>query len=142
MLTAMIVEDNVSFRKLSKGELSSRFPSMQVIEAENGEEVFKGLASYPLEPILMDIGLLGQNGFKLTRNRKVDYQGLTITAVSSYDFSEYREVAIQCGASCLINKSSFNIESISTFVSCFQKAKGDGRLRPTCLRLVSGEFCI
>ena len=95
MLTAMIVEDNDSFRKLSKGELSSRFPSMQVIEAENGEEVFKGLASYPFELILMDIGLPGPNRFQHTRNRKVDYQGLTITAVSSYDFSEYREVAIQ-----------------------------------------------
>jgi len=32
---------------------------MEVIEAGNGEEAFKKLASYPIDPIFMDIGLPG-----------------------------------------------------------------------------------
>ena len=142
MLKAMIVEDNISFRKMFEGGLLSRFPSMEVIEAGNGEEAFKGLICCPIDLIFMDIGLPGQNGLQLTRKIKADHQDMPIIVVSSYDLSEYREAAIQYGASCFVNKNSFNIESISTFVSCFQKAKDDGRLRPTCLRLESGEFCI
>jgi len=56
----MIVEDKIPFREFFKGALLSQFPSMEVIEAGNGEEAFKKLASYPIDPIFMDIGLPGQ----------------------------------------------------------------------------------
>ena len=59
MLRIMTVEDNLPFRKMFKGHLLSEFPSMEVIEAGNGEEAFKKLASYPIDPIFMDIGLPG-----------------------------------------------------------------------------------
>ena len=138
----MIVEDNVPFRKLFKGELLSRFPSMEVFEARNGEEAFKALASSPIDLIFMDIRLPRQNGLQLTRKIKADRQDMPIIIVSGHDSSEYREAAIRCGVSYFVSKNSFNIEGISTFVSCFQKAIDDGRLRPTCLRLQSSEFCI
>ena len=60
MLTPMIVEDYIPFRETFKGLLLSQFPSMEVIEAGNGEEAFKILASHPIDPIFMDIGLPGQ----------------------------------------------------------------------------------
>ena len=60
MLTPMIVEDYIPFREMFKGSLLSQFPSMEVIEAGNGEEAFKILASHPIDPIFMDIGLPGQ----------------------------------------------------------------------------------
>jgi two-component system OmpR family response regulator len=140
-MNTMIVEDNVPFRKLFKDELLSRFPSMEVIEARNGEEAFRALASSPIDLIFMDIRLPGQNGLQLTRKIKADRHDMPIIIVSSHDSSEYREIAIRCGASCFVSKNSFNIEGISTFISCFQKAKDDGRLGPTCLRLESDEFC-
>jgi CheY-like chemotaxis protein len=140
MLTALIVEDNVSFRKLFKGELLSRFPSMEVIEAGNGEEAFSRLTSRPIDLIFMDIGLPGQNGLELTRKIKADRQDIPIILVTGYNLPEYREAAIQCGASCFIIKDSFNMEGISTFVKCHQKAKHDRRLKPTCVRLESGEI--
>ena len=47
MFTTMLVEDNASFGQAVRDDLLSRFPSMKVIEASNGEEAFKGLASNP-----------------------------------------------------------------------------------------------
>jgi DNA-binding NarL/FixJ family response regulator len=142
VLTAMIVEDNVLFRNMFKDELLSRFPSMQVIEAGNGEEAFKALASCSIDLIFMDIGLPGQNGLQLTRKIKADHRDIPIIVVSSYDLPEYKEAAMQYGASSYITKDLFNVESISTFVRCYQKARDEGRLRPTCLRFESGDFCI
>ena len=142
MLTSMIVEDNVSFRKLFKGELLSRFPSMEVIEAGNGQEAFARLTSCSVDLVFMDIGLPGQSGLKLTQEIKANRQDITVVVVTSYDLPEYKEAAMQYGASCFITKGSLNMEGISTFVRCYQKAQDEGRLRPTCLRLKSGEFCI
>jgi len=142
MLTAMIVEDNVSFRKLFRGELLSRFPSMEVIEAGNGEEAFTRLTSCSIELIFMDIGLPGQSGLKLTQEIKANRQDITIIVVTNYDLPEYKEAAMRCGASCFITKGSLNMEGISTFVKCYQKAQDEGKLRPTCLRLESGDLCI
>jgi DNA-binding NarL/FixJ family response regulator len=135
MLTPMIVEDNIPFREVFKGVLLSQFPSMQVIEAGNGEEAFKKLASYPIDLIFMNIGLPGQNGLELTRKIKDDRQDIPIIIVSGYDTPEYWKAAIQCGANCFISKDSLNMDSISTIIKCYQKAKDDGRLRPTCFRL-------
>jgi DNA-binding NarL/FixJ family response regulator len=142
MLTAMIVEDNISFRKLFKGELLYRFPSMEVIEAGNGQEAFARLTSCSVDLVFMDIGLPGQSGLKLTQEIKANRQDITVVVVTSYDLPEYKEAALQCGASCFITKGSLNMEGISTFVRCYQKAQDEGRLRPTCLRLKSSEFCI
>jgi len=142
MLTPMIVEDNVSFRKMFKGELLSRFPSMEVIEAGNGEETLAKLSSCPVDLIFMDIRLPGQSGLELTQEIKANRQDIPIIVMTNYDLPEYKEAAMQYGASSFIPKDSVNMESISTFIDCYQKARDEGRLRPTCLRLKSGDFCI
>jgi len=142
MLTSMIVEDYIPFREMVKGALLSQFPSMEVIEAGNGEEAFKKLASYPIDLIFMDIGLPGENGLDLTRKIKAERKDISIIMVTVYDMPEYRKAAIECGASCFIAKESFDMQSISTIVKCYQKAKDGGRLKPTCVRLGSGEIKI
>jgi hypothetical protein len=49
----MTVEDNIPFRETFKNNLLSEFPSMEVIQAANGEEAFKGLASYPIDLVFI-----------------------------------------------------------------------------------------
>jgi DNA-binding NarL/FixJ family response regulator len=133
----MIVEDNFPFRQMVKGRLLSEFPSMEVIEAGNGEEAFKGLASYPIDLVFMDIGLSGENGLELTREIKPNYKDVTIAMLTIYDLPEYREAATQCGADCFIVKDSIKWDQISVMVKCFQRAKDSGGLKPSCVRLAS-----
>jgi DNA-binding NarL/FixJ family response regulator len=134
VLTTMLVEDNVSFRQVLRDELLSQFPSMKVIEASNGEEAFKGLASYPIDLIFMDIGLPGKNGLVLTKEIKTLNQGTAVVMLSSYGLDEYRKAALQTGANGFIGKNSAGaVAQISTVVNCFHGAKEVGRLNPGCL---------
>jgi DNA-binding NarL/FixJ family response regulator len=137
MLTLMLVEDNIPFRQVFKGGLLSEFPSMRVIEAGNGEEAFKELASYPIDLIFMDIRLPGENGLELTRKIKAKYHDNPIIIVTSYDLPEYREAAIKCGADGFIGKNSIDTEIISAMIKCHREAKQKGR-KPICIGLASG----
>ena len=134
MLTTMHVEDNVSFRKMVRDDLWSRFPAIKVIEASNGEEAFKGLASNPIDLTFMDIGLPGQNGLLLTQKIKSDNQDNVVVMLSGYDSDAYRKAALQSGANGFIGKESVDLMAqISTVVSCFHGAKEAGRSKPGCL---------
>jgi DNA-binding NarL/FixJ family response regulator len=134
----MTVEDNLPFREAFKGLLLSEFPSMEVIEAANGEEGFKGLASYPIDLVFMDIGLPGESGLELTRKIKANYKDVTIAMLTSHDLAEYREAAARYGADCYITKDSMKWDQISVMVKCFQRAKDSIGLKPSCVRLASG----
>ena len=134
VLTTMLVEDHASFRKVVRDDLLSRFPAIKVIEASNGEEAFKGLASNPTDLIFMDISLPGQNGLMLTKEIKSDNQNPAVVMLSSYDLDEYRKAAFQFGANGFIGKDSVDLAAqISTVVSCFHGAKEAGRSKPGCL---------
>ncbi len=138
MLRTMTVEDNLPFREMFKGHLLSEFPSMEVIEAGNGEEAFKKLSSYPIDLVFMDIGLPGQNGLEITRKIKAKYKDVTIAMLTIYDSVEYREAATRCGADCFMTKDSIKWDQISSMVKCFQRAKDSIGLKPSCVRLASG----
>jgi len=133
----MNVEDNIHFREAFKNGLLSRFPPIEVIEAGNGEEAFKKLASYPIDLIFMDIKLPGENGLELTRKIKAKYKDVTIAMLTSYDLAEYREAAFRCGANCFISKGSMNLGRVLAMVKCFQRAKDSIGLKPSCVRLAS-----
>src|SRR3990172_5507712 len=109
MLTPMIVEDYIPFREMFKGGLLSEFPSMEVIEAGNGEEAFKKLASYPIDLIFMDIKLPGESGLELTKKIKAKYKDVTIVMLTSYDLAEYREAAASCGAKWFFFQEFINL---------------------------------
>jgi len=133
----MTVEDYLPFRQVLKGYLLSEFPSIEVIEAASGKEAFKGLASYPIDLVFMDIRLPGESGLDLTKKIKTKYKDVTITMLTSYDLPEYREAATRCGADAFIAKDLTKWDQISAMVKCFQSAKDSIGLKPSCVRLAS-----
>jgi DNA-binding NarL/FixJ family response regulator len=136
MFKTMLVEDNASFRDAVRNDLVSRFPSMKVVEASNGEEAFQNLASNPADLIFMDISLPGKNGILLTKEIKTDHQNTAVVMLSGYDLNDYRKAALQSGANGFIGKDSVDLAAqISTVVRCFLEAKGAGRSNPGCLLL-------
>ena len=117
----------------------SESSSIQVIEAATGEEAFKKLASNPVDLVFMDIRLPGENGLELTRKIKAKYEDMTIAILTSYDLAEYRETAARCGANCYITKDLMKWDQISSMVKCFQRAKDNIGLKPSCVRLASED---
>jgi CheY-like chemotaxis protein len=141
MLKVMLVDDYLRFRLLVRDWFLNEFPSMEIIEAEDGQEALRKLTPSPPDLIFMDIGLPGENGIEITRRIKTDYPDVTVIILTGADLQEYWEGIFQCGANGLISKTNLKWEEISTVVKCHQEAKRHGR-KLVCVRFLSGEFSI
>lgn len=116
MSRALIVEDSAIFRKLLKETLRSRFPSMEIFEAADGEEAMQRIISNPPDLIFMDIKLPGESGLELTAKIKAKYPDAIVIILTSYDSPEYRQAADQVKADHFLSKGSSSKESILTLV--------------------------
>ena len=120
----MLVEDNSSFRQLVKNDLQSQFPSMDIIEAEDGTEALQKIDSHPPNLIFMDISLPGENGLELTRKIKTDHPNIIIIILTSHDSPEYQEAATRNRANYFLSKDSTGSSEISTLVRAILSEKG------------------
>ena len=105
-ITAILVEDDYGFRQSLKKILSSRYPFMRVVEAEDGKEAIRKIDLSPPDLIFMDIRLPGNNGLELTHAIKTRYPGMVVIVLSNFDLSEYRETAYRNGADYFISKDA------------------------------------
>jgi two-component system OmpR family response regulator len=137
----MLVEDFIFFREIVREELLSRFSPIKIIEASNGEAALRGLASYPIDLIFMDITLPGENGILLTKKIKASNKTVAVVMLSAFDLDHYRRAALESGANGFIAKASLDLfRQILTVVGCFREAKEAGRLKPYCLLIGSKEY--
>jgi len=111
----LIVEDSTFFRQLLKETLQDRFPSIEIYEANDGEEALqKTEASLP-DLIFMDIRLPGENGLELTKRIKARHPNIIVIILTAYDFPEYRELSERY-ADYFFLKGSSATENIFTLV--------------------------
>jgi YesN/AraC family two-component response regulator len=89
---------------------------MVVDEAVDGEEALVKVESLLPHLVFMDIKLPGANGLEITRKIKEDYTAIKIIILTSYDFPEYREAAVQYGADHFLSKESSSREDILALV--------------------------
>ena len=115
MKRILIVEDNAFFLQFLKETLHARLPSIDILEAANGEEALQKIKTLPPDAIFMDLRLPGANGLELTQKIKAQYPDTIIVILTNYDLPEYLEAAHQSGADHFLSKDSFlkMINSIS-----------------------------
>lgn len=102
----MLVEDNVSFRKVLKAILNAQLPSIRVSEAEGEREALDVCKKDVPDLILMDLKLADGNGLPLTRQIKLLSPETVIVVVTNHDSPEYEKAAYQSGADGFISKRS------------------------------------
>ncbi|MGO8990090.1 MAG: response regulator transcription factor [bacterium] len=124
MFRTMLVEDNPSFRRILKDNLEDLFPSMEIIEAEDGVEAFEKIGSHPPDLIFMDVRLPGENGLELTRRIKADHPGIIVIILTSYESPEYREAAIRFKADYFFSKDAVSDDQIYALVKSIVLKKG------------------
>lgn len=107
MKRVLLVEDNAFFREFLKEAMHFRLPSVDILEAGNGEEAMQKIKTLSPEAILMDLRLPGENGLELTKKIKAQYPNIIIVILTNYDLPEYREAAYQSGADHFVSKDSF-----------------------------------
>lgn len=116
MSKTLVVEDSALYRKLLKETLLSRFPSMEIIEAEDGEEAMQKINGQPPDLIFMDIKLPGENGLELTAKIKAKYPDMVVIILTSYDTPEYREAADRAKANYFLSKGTSSKQTILSLV--------------------------
>jgi DNA-binding NarL/FixJ family response regulator len=129
MSSVLIVEDNTRFREKLRDSLASRFPTVIFREAVNGKQAFQEIDSSKPVFICMDIGLGDDNGLELTKEIKNLYPEISVMILTNYDYSEYRDAALQNGADFFLVKGSATIgeiaESLEKVLSNRDKQKSD-----------------
>jgi DNA-binding NarL/FixJ family response regulator len=116
MIKALIVEDHAVFRHSLNHILSSRFPAMALAEADTGKVALAQVKAFKPNLVFMDINLPDDNGFNLTRAIKADHAATTVIIVTAYDLPEYRQAAIEAGASHFVPKGSLGEEEVLKLV--------------------------
>ena len=113
----LIVEDNDMFRRELRSLLDSRFPSMSLDEARDGEQALGKVIAFQPDLIFVDVRLPGENGLQVTEKiRSSGFKG-SIIALTSYDLPEYREIAKASGVDCFLVKGSSKPEHIIALVN-------------------------
>jgi len=112
MTDILIVDDNAAFREMLKCILLSRFPSMHIREAEDGNKAVKKIEKQVPNLIFMDVRLPGENGFQLTKRIKAAYPETVIIMITIYDSPEYLEAAFKYGADFFVSKMASTAEDI------------------------------
>ncbi len=115
MFKILLVEDDQPFRGILKQELSESFASAVIEEASDGQEAMEKVDSFPPRLIFMDIRLPGESGLQLTKKIKTRWPEIEVAMLTSYDLPEYREAALQAGASHFLVKGNTNGSEIIEF---------------------------
>ncbi len=123
MLNTLIVEDNAAYRQSLNQLLAGRFPSMQIAEAEDGEEALRHALSRRFDLIFMDIRLPRGNGLDLTKTIKSIFVDSVICVITSYDILEYREAAFRNGADHFMVKGESTEAEIVGLIESFLRTR-------------------
>jgi DNA-binding NarL/FixJ family response regulator len=115
-LKVLLVEDDEGFRRSLAGLLKSRFPTIVIGEARDGDEALEQAEKLLPQLIFMDIKLPGRSGLDITKRVKALHPGIHVIMLTSYDFPEYREAARKSGAYGFLSKGSFTPEEIQDLV--------------------------
>lgn len=107
MRRILIVEDNAFFLQFLKEAMHLRFPSIDILEAANGEEAMQKIKTLSPDAIFMDVRLPGENGLELTKKIKAQYPDIVVVILTNYDLPEYREAAYRSRADHFLSKDSF-----------------------------------
>jgi len=107
MKRVLIVDDNTFFLQFLRQTLHSRFPSLEIAEAADGEEAMQKIKTFHPEGVFMDLRLPGENGLELTKKIKAQYPDIIVVIITNYDLPEYRKAAYESRADHFISKDSF-----------------------------------
>ena len=111
----LIVEDSAVFRQLLKSALCSHFPTLDVIEAEDLADGHRKACQHRPAVVFVDIRLPDGNGLDLAERIRQDRLAGTVAVCTSHDLPEYRQAALQRGASLFLAKQCLDWDEVVSF---------------------------
>jgi two-component system chemotaxis response regulator CheY len=104
-LTALVVEDSPPMRKMIVFALS-RVRGLTVVEADDGVDALRRIASTKFDIIITDINMPILDGLKLVKRLRADeaYRDVPIIIITTEGAEEDRQRALALGATAYITK--------------------------------------
>ncbi len=109
----LIVDDQEPFRSAARMvvELTDGFEVAG--EAATGEEGIALVTELAPDLILMDIKMPGMDGLEATRQIVADDGEARVVVLSTYEATEYEQLALEAGAVAFISKSEFGPDELA-----------------------------
>ena len=116
MFKILIVDPNDPFRRSLKEVLVSRFPSVDIQEAADGNEGLQKVALFHPDLIFLEIHLPAETGLELAGRIKADHPDIIIVILTSYDLPEYKIAVEQSGVEHMVPKDDWTGEDMIALV--------------------------
>ncbi len=119
----LIIEDNPFFRDALHALLAARWPGMIVVEAGDGPDGLKEVATLKPDVVLLDLHLPSVNGIDLLKPIKAEHARSAVVVITAYDLPVYREAAARFGADHFLAKGDALDEAIGAIVDGIAAAR-------------------
>jgi DNA-binding NarL/FixJ family response regulator len=100
------VNDDLRFRIVIKEMIWSKYPELEIIEADNVNSAIDEAKNHQPDLIILDIDFDVDNRYQLIRDLKSYDPKVNILALSGSDALEYRQAALKNGADHFLSKFS------------------------------------
>lgn len=101
----LLVDDHKIIRDGLKQILQNHFPSAEIDEASNAEDVFLKLLKTTYQLIITDYSLPGRSGIDIVKQVKEQASGIPVLVLSMHPEEQIALRALKAGASGYINKT-------------------------------------
>lgn len=112
----LVVDDAQMFRSVLKDHLRTKFPELEIIEAESVAEGYRQVKERRPRLVLLDVNLPDGNGLALARKIQDESTGIVVCICTSHDDPEYQQAAADCGAACFMSKHDLSFDDVEALV--------------------------
>jgi DNA-binding NarL/FixJ family response regulator len=103
-MRVLLADDNVRFRQHIREFLTFE-PNIEIVgEASDGREAVSKTLELQPDVVLMDVRMAGIDGLSATREIKANLPETIVVILSRFDLQEYREAALESGATDYVVK--------------------------------------
>lgn len=123
-MTVLIADDNNLIRNWLKIMLQQlEGPSLNILEAVDGEQAFEICIREAVDLLITDIRMPGMDGITLIKTLRTQRPEIQSAVLSSYDDFSYVRIALKCGALDYILKAEMQQEDISSLLEKAQERR-------------------
>ncbi len=105
-MTRIVIADDHALIRAGLKEILATQPNMHVIEAQNGQELLRKLATLDIHVVVLDISMPGRSGLDILKEIKANYPKIPVLMLSVYPEDQYALRALKAGASGYLTKDS------------------------------------
>jgi two-component system, NarL family, invasion response regulator UvrY len=109
----LVADDQTPFRKAAAAVLGHLQDFELIGEARSGEEAVSVVATSEPDLVLMDVHMVGIDGFEATRRIVSAHPATVVILVSSYRTEDVEAAAAEAGALAFLPKDQFGARSLS-----------------------------